>query len=124
MEACPEDLSREETEAVLDPSDPASAFLLDCYHAYRYNYARPGETIEPDRPLSLCDVFAFCSLVHPGLYDLQSLCLVVEEDGGLRRDDAGSPVTYALSSNWPALKPSIVALLGGKSMSRSGCSGV
>jgi inosine-uridine nucleoside N-ribohydrolase len=110
LEASSNTLDRLEVEALVDPSDPASAFLLDCYRKYR-EAVRPDD---PDRaPLTLFDPISLLSLVRPQAFDLQSVRVLVEKDGRLRLTDDGAPVEYALSSDWPALKPLIAALLRG-----------
>jgi len=112
LEASSETLSREEAEAALDPADPASAFLLDCYREYR---AHPGWHRDPERaPLTLFDAITLLSLVVPEAFDFQALSVLVEKDGRMRLTDDGAPVTYALSSDWAALEPRITALLRGE----------
>jgi inosine-uridine nucleoside N-ribohydrolase len=115
IEACSDTLSRKETEEVLDASEPASAFLLECYREYR---AHPGWHGDPESaPLTLFDPISLLSLVQPEAFDFQSLRLRVERDGRLCLTDDGSPVAYAARSDWGALKPSITELLRGGSPS-------
>jgi inosine-uridine nucleoside N-ribohydrolase len=111
LEACSETLTREEAEAALDPSDPASAFLLDCYRHYREH---AGWHEERDAaPLTLFDPISLLSLVAPRAFNVQDVHVLVEQDGRMRLTDDGSSVFYALSSDWDALKPLITDLLRG-----------
>ncbi len=112
IEACRDVLTREEAEAALDASDPASAFLLDCYRLYR---EQPGWHADPERaPLTLFDAITLLSLVREDLFRLQELRAFVERDGRLRLTDDGAPLRYAASSDWGAIKPIITGLLRGR----------
>jgi len=104
LEASSETLPRDEVEKLLSPTDPAGSFLLDCYRAYR------GE--RKQLPLTLFDAITVLSLVAPGAFDFQALRVLAERDGRLRLTDDGAEVQYALSSDWPRLRPRIVRLLG------------
>jgi inosine-uridine nucleoside N-ribohydrolase len=109
IEACSDVLSREETEAVLDESDAASAFLLDCYREYRANAGLHGD---PEHgPLTLFDAITLLSLVEPKAFEFQGVRVRVEKNGRLRLTDDGSPVTYATKSDWSELRPTIAGLL-------------
>ena len=109
LEACSDTLGRVETEALLDPSDPASAFLRDCYREYR---RRANWTGAGDRaPLTLFDCISLLSLVVPEAFDFQGVNVMVERDGRLRLTDDGARVEYALSSDWGRLKAEIESLL-------------
>ena len=112
LEASSETLSREEAEAALDPADPASAFLLECYREYR-THARWHRDAE-QAPLTLFDAITLLSLVRPEAFDFQSVHALVERDGRMRLTDDGAAITYALSSDWTAIKPQITALLKGE----------
>ena len=103
LEACSDTLGRAETEALLDPSDPASAFLLDCYREYRGG--------REQAPLTLFDPISLLSLVVPEAFDFQGVNVMVERDGRLRLTDDGARVEYALSRDWGKLRPQIEALL-------------
>jgi inosine-uridine nucleoside N-ribohydrolase len=111
LEACSNTLTREETEAALDPSDPASAFLLDCYAQYRQHAGWHEE--RDTAPLTLFDPIAMLSLVAPRAFNVQDVHVLVEHDGRMRLTDDGVSVFYALSSDWDALKPLITDLLRG-----------
>lgn len=114
-EACSDTLTREEAEAALDPSDPASAFLLDCYRLYREH---PGWHDDPETaPLTLFDPIALLSLVESRAFNFQPVRVLVENDGRMRLTDDGASVLYALSSNWDTLKPLIAGLLRGSASS-------
>jgi len=109
IEACRETLTLPEAEALLDPADPTSAFLLDCYRLYR---EQPGWRIDPAAaPLTLFDAIALISLLREDLFYFQDLRVFVEKDARLRLTDDGAPVTYATSSDWVAIKPIITNLL-------------
>jgi len=108
LEASTYHLTREEAEAALDPEDPASAFLLDCYREYR---AHADWHAGDNAPLTLFDAITLLSLVRPDLFDFQSVRALVEKDGRMLLTDDGAPITYALSSDWDAVKPLIVAVL-------------
>lgn len=111
IEACRDTLPRHEVEALLDPDNSASAFLLDCYRLYR---EQPGWHADRETaPLTLFDAISLLSLVHEDLFDFQDLHIFVEKDGRLRLTDDGSPVRYAASSDWSAIKPIITGLLQG-----------
>jgi inosine-uridine nucleoside N-ribohydrolase len=109
IEACSDVLSREETEVVLDESDPTSAFLLDCYRQYRAHAGLHGDS--EHAPLTLFDAITLLSLVEPTAFDFQGVRVRVEKDGRLRLTDDGAPVTYATKSDWRKLKPTITGLL-------------
>ncbi len=114
LEASTYKLTRQEAEAALDPNDPASAFLLDCYREYRLHADwHEGPEIAP---LTLFDAIALLSLVRPEAFDFQPIRVTVEDDGRLHRSEEGVPVSYALSADWPALKPLITALLRGEAV--------
>ncbi len=53
IEACSNTLARQEAETALDPCDPVSAFLLDCYREYRRHGGWHGDTERS--PLTLFD---------------------------------------------------------------------
>ena len=109
LEASSYTLTREEAEAALDPSDPASAFLLDCYREYR---SQADWLPSPDQaPLTLFDAITLLSLVRPQAFDFQEVRALVESDGRMRLTDDGAPVTYAMSCDWDAVKPLITELL-------------
>jgi inosine-uridine nucleoside N-ribohydrolase len=111
LEASTYKLTRQETEEALDPSDPASAFLLDCYREYRLHADwHEGPEIAP---LTLFDAITLLSLVRPQDFDFQPLRLTLADDGRLHCADDGAPATYAMSADWDALKPLITALLRG-----------
>ena len=103
LEACSDTLGRRETEALLDPSGPASAFLLDCYREYR-----GGRELAP---LTLFDPISLLSLAIPEAFDFQGVSIMVERDGRFRLTDDGARVEYALSSDWGKLKPQIESVL-------------
>jgi len=105
LEACSNTLPRSEVEALLDASDPASAFLLDCYRAYR------GQ--QDDAPLTLFDPISLLSLVIPEAFNLQSVRVAIDGEGRMRLTDDGCQVTYALSSDWGAIRPVIEMVLRG-----------
>jgi inosine-uridine nucleoside N-ribohydrolase len=94
-----------------DPSDPASAFLLDCYAQYRQHAGWHEE--RDTAPLTLFDPIAMLSLVAPRAFNVQDVHVLVEHDGRMRLTDDGVSVFYALSSDWDALKPLITDLLRG-----------
>jgi inosine-uridine nucleoside N-ribohydrolase len=102
LEACSDTLPRAEVEALADKSDPASAFLLECYAAYRG---------QEDRPLTLFDPIALLSLVKPQAYDLQRVRVAIDDEGRMRPADGGFEITYARKSDWGAIKPVIEELL-------------
>ena len=119
LEASTYKLTRQETEEALDLSDPASAFLLDCYREYRLHADwHEGPEIAP---LTLFDAITLLSLVRPQDFDFQPLRLTLADDGRLHRADDGAlhraedgaPVTYAMSADWDALKSLITSLLRG-----------
>lgn len=111
FEACRDKLTRQQAEATLDPGDPASAFILDCYRLYRQ---QPGWHADPETaPLALFDAISLLSLLRQDLFDFQDLRIFVEKDGRLRLTDDGAPVRYAASSDWGAIKPIITGLLRG-----------
>ena len=111
IEACRDTLPRQEAEAILDPGDPASAFLLDCYRLYRQ---QPGWHADPETaPLTLFDAISLLSLLREDLFGFQDLRVFVEKDGRLRLTDDGAPAKYAASSDWGAIKPIITELLRG-----------
>ncbi|UCC69012.1 MAG: nucleoside hydrolase [Armatimonadota bacterium] len=111
LEASSNTLTREEAEAALDPSDPASAFLLECYRHYRQH---AGWHDDPQNaPLTLFDPIALLSLVQPKAFNLHAVRVLVESDGRMRLTDDGSNVFYAFSSDWDTLKPLILELLRG-----------
>jgi len=111
LEASSNTLPKVEVEGLLDRTDPASAFLLECYRAYRNS--APWVSGENNAPLTLFDPISLLSLVCPEAFDFQSVRVMVESDGRLRLTDDGSQVEYALSSDWSVLKPVIVGLLRG-----------
>lgn len=111
LEACSNTLPRAEVESLLDPSDPASAFLLECYAGYR----RAGWHGNRDQaPLTLFDPISVLSLVQPEALNLQRLRVLVEGEGTLRLTDDGAEVEYALSNEWARLEPTVRRLLSGK----------
>jgi inosine-uridine nucleoside N-ribohydrolase len=114
LEASTYHLTREETEAALDPEDPASAFLLDCYREYRAHADWHAD--RENAALTLFDAITLLSLIRPDLFDFQSVRALVEKDGRMLLTDDGAPITYALSSDWPAIKSIITALLGGSQL--------
>jgi inosine-uridine nucleoside N-ribohydrolase len=103
LEASSETLPQAEVEALLSPADPAEAFLLDCYRAYRGERERA--------PLTLFDPITVLSVLCPEAFNFQSLRVLVECEGRLRLTDDGAEVRYALSSDWPRLRPRIVRQL-------------
>ncbi len=121
LEASSHTLPRTEVEVLVSPTDPASvprgvlsgaqrgsgAFLLDCYREYREYRAH-----HENPPLTLYDPITVLSLAHPEAFDFQSLRVLVEGEGRLRLTDDGYQVQYALSSDWPRLKPVVADLLG------------
>ena len=121
LEASSHTLPRAEVEALVSPTAPPSgprgvlsgsqrgsgAFLLDCYREYREYRAH-----REDPPLTLYDPITVLSLAHPEAFDFQSLRVLVEGEGRLRLTDDGYQVQYALSSDWPRLKPVVADLLG------------
>ncbi len=109
LEASSYTLTRAETEGALDPSDPASAFLLDCYREYRTHADWQQE--HDQAPLTLYDAITLLSLVRPELFDFQELCALLESDGRMRLTDDGAQITYAMSCNWDAVKSLIIELL-------------
>ncbi len=114
LEAAAYSLTREEAEAALDPTDPASAFLLDCYQEYRLHADWHGD---PEHaPLTLFDSITLLSLVRPDAFGFQPIRVDLEDDGSLHRTDGGMPVTYALSADWDALKPLVTGLLSSGDM--------
>jgi len=111
IEACRDILTRQEAETALDPGDPVSAFLLDCYRLYR---EQSGWHADPETaPLTLFDAISLLSLLREDLFGFQDLRIFVEKDGRLRLTDDGAPVKYAASSDWGAIKPIITGLLRG-----------
>jgi len=111
FEACRDTLTRQEAEAALDPGNPASAFLLDCYRLYR---EQPRWHADPETaPLTLFDAITLLSLLREDLFGFQDLRIFVEKDGRLRLTDDGAPVRYTASSDWGAIKPIITGLLRG-----------
>jgi purine nucleosidase len=111
FEACDDVLPRAEVEEALDPSDPASAFLLECYRLYR---GQPGWHKDPETaPMTLFDAITLLSLIREEWYDFQDLRVMVEKDGRLRLTDDGAAVRYAATSDWGKIKPVIVGLLRG-----------
>lgn len=111
LEASSDTLTRGEAEAVLDPKNPASAFLLDCYQEYRTHAG--WLTDREDAPLTLFDAITLLSLVHSDLLEFQELSVFVESDGRFRLTDDGVAVRYATKCDWAALKPVILSLLQG-----------
>jgi len=111
LEACSDTLPRREVEALLDTSDPASVFFLECYRAYR---SREGED-KPDDPLTLFDPIALLSLIAPQAFDFQPVRIAMDREGRMRLTDDGFPVSYALSSDWAQVRPLIERLLGPRS---------
>lgn len=113
MEAIGPAIPREEADAALDSTDPASAFLQECYAVYRSQADWGGP--EPERrPLTVFDPTTLLSVVQADAFDFKPVHLVVEKDGRFRLTDGGSPVSYAFSSDWDILKPLIIALLRGE----------
>jgi inosine-uridine nucleoside N-ribohydrolase len=111
LEASSNTLPRREVEVMLEGPDPASRLLLSYYRAYR---ERSSWLQGPEEsPLTLFDAITLLSLVSPEAFDFQQLSVLVERDGRLRLTDDGSPVTYALSSEWSALEPMLAGLLSG-----------
>jgi inosine-uridine nucleoside N-ribohydrolase len=108
LEASSYTLPRAEVETLLDPGQPAAAFLLDCYRAYR---ADAHWVEREDAPLTLFDPITLLSLAHPQAFDFQSVRVMVERNGRLRLTDDGGQVEYAMSSKWEALRPVIEGLL-------------
>ncbi len=113
LEACSDTLTRQEAEDALDPSDPASAFLLDCYRHYR-EHATWHERRDT-APLTLFDPIAMLSLVQPKAFKFRAIQVLVDSEGAMRITDDGTGVVYALSSDWDTLKPLVTALLRGES---------
>ncbi|MFB3880743.1 MAG: nucleoside hydrolase [Armatimonadota bacterium] len=111
LEASSYTLPREEVEAALDPTDPVSAFLLDCYREYRDH----SDWLDPDggKPMTLYDAIALISMVRPDLFTLQQVKVLIENDGRMRLTDDGSPLTYATACNWDGVKSVILGLLRG-----------
>lgn len=105
LEACSNTLPRAEVESLLDPSDPASAFLLECYAGYRGG--------NEEAPLTLFDPISVLSLVQPEAFNLQRVRVLIEGEGTLRLTDDGDEVEYALSSDWTRLEPTVRKLLSG-----------
>lgn len=105
LEACSDTLPRAEVEALVDPADPASAYFLECYRAYR------GD--RPEAPLTLFDPISLLSLVMPEAFDLQQVRVLVGREGRMRLTDDGAPVTYAFSNDWARLRPVIESVLRG-----------
>ena len=104
LEACSDTLPRAEVEALVDRSDAASAFFLECYAAYRR---------QEDSPLTLYDPISLLSLVRPDAFDLQSMRVTVDDKGRMRPADEGSAITYARKSDWGAIRPVIEGVLRG-----------
>jgi inosine-uridine nucleoside N-ribohydrolase len=111
LEASSYTLTRAETEGALNPADPLSAFLLDCYREYRghSDWIEGKETA----PLTLYDAITLISMVRPDLFTFQQLKVMVENDGRLRLTDDGSLVTYATACDWGAVKAVILDLMRG-----------
>jgi len=107
LEACSDRLPKREVEQLVDPSDRASAFFLECYKAYRNVQENPND----DAPLTLFDPISVLSLVAPEAFNLQDVRVSVDAEGRLRLTDDGFPVTYALSSDWSQTRPMIEAVL-------------
>jgi len=105
LEACSETLPRAEVEGLLDKSNPASAFLLECYAAYRQ---------QGDSPLTLFDPISVLSLVMPEAFDLRPVRVSVDETGRMRQVEGGFAVRYARSSDWGKIRPAIEGVLGGR----------
>ena len=111
LEASSNTLPRHEAEALLDPGDLASAFLLQCYRLYRERSGRPEEAQRA--PLTLFDAISLLSLVQEDAFDFQPVRVLMERDGRLLLTDDGAPVHYALSSDWAPLKRTLTGLLRG-----------
>ena len=107
LEACSDTLPKRDVEQLADPADRGSAFFLDCYRAYRNARERPND----DAPLTLFDPISLLSLVMPEAFNLQSVRVAVHAEGRLRLTDDGFPVTYALSSEWLQIRPTIESVL-------------
>lgn len=112
LEASSYTLTREEAEEGLDPEDAVSAFLLDCYREYRVHADWHGQG--ENAAMTLFDAITLVSLVHPELFDFQSVRALVAPDAHMRLTDDGTPVTYAMSCDWEGVKPVIVGLLKGE----------
>jgi inosine-uridine nucleoside N-ribohydrolase len=111
LEASSYTLTREEAEGALDPDDPVSAFLLDCYREYRAH----SDWLKEDegKPMTLYDAITLISMVRPELFRLQQVKALVEDDGRMRLTDDGSAITYATACNWDSVKPVILGLMRG-----------
>jgi purine nucleosidase len=111
LEASSYTLTRAEVEAALDPSDPVSAFLLDCYREYRQH----ADWLEDKgtAPMTLFDAITLVSMLRPDLFTFQQAKVLVESDGRLRLTDDGAQVTYATACDWKAVKPIILDLMRG-----------
>jgi len=107
LEACSDRLPKRDVEQLVDPSDRASAFFLECYRAYRNARENPDD----DAPLTLFDPISVLSLVAPAAFNLQEVRVSVDAEGRLRLTDDGYPITYALSSDWSQTRPMIEAVL-------------
>jgi len=112
LEASSYTLTRQEAEGALDPSDPVSAFLLDCYREYRAH----SDWLKEDegKPMTLYDAITLISMVRPDLFTLQQVKVLVENDGRMRLTDDGSPVTYATACDWDGVKRVIIELMRGR----------
>jgi len=112
LEASSYTLTRQEAEAALDPGNPVSAFLLDCYREYRAH----SDWLKEDggKPLTLYDAITLISMVRPDLFTLQQVKVLVENDGRMRLTDDGSPVTYATACDWDGVKRVIIELMRGR----------
>jgi inosine-uridine nucleoside N-ribohydrolase len=112
LEASSYTLTREQAESALDPRDPVSAFLLDCYREYRAH----SDWLKQDdaKPMTLYDAITLISMVHPDLFTLQQVKVLVENDGRMRLTDDGSPVTYATACDWDGVKRVIIELMRGR----------
>lgn len=112
LEASSHTLPRTRVEGLMGSADPAAAFFLECYRAYRTD----ADWVEKeDAPLTLFDPITLLSLVCPQAFDLQQVKVMVEKDGRLRLTDDGGAVEYAMSSRWDKLQPLIEGLLASSS---------
>ncbi len=107
LEACSDRLPKRDVERLVNASDRASAFFLECYSAYRNARENPDD----EAPLTLFDPISVLSLVAPEAFNLQDVRVSVDAEGRLRLTDDGFPVTYALSSDWSQTRPMIEAVL-------------
>jgi len=110
LEACSDTLPKHEVEELLDTADPASAFLLDCYRAYRLERDEPDDGL----PLTLFDPICLLSLIAPEAFNLQRIRVMMDAEGRMRLDEDGLELMYGLSSDWSRIKPLIRKLLQGR----------